>query len=53
MNGAPAVLLMALAGVLLGGAYSLRQQGLPRWTWICMLLLAGLSLVAAYLVIPS
>jgi hypothetical protein len=43
------VLLMALAGVLIGGAYSLRAQGLPKVAWISLGVLAVLALIAAYL----
>ena len=49
MSNWTTVALMALAGVLLGGAYSLRQQELPRWTWIACLVLAAMSLLAAFL----
>ncbi len=43
------VLLMGLAGVLFGGAYSLRAQGLPRKAWISLAVLAVMALIAAYL----
>lgn len=43
------LVLMGAAGVLIGGAYSLRSQEFPRWVWIAFLVLAGLSLLAAYL----
>ncbi|MDQ0734261.1 hypothetical protein [Arthrobacter agilis] len=43
------LLLMGAAGLLIGGAYSLRSQEFPRWVWIAFLALAGLALVAAYL----
>ncbi|MGJ9401815.1 hypothetical protein [Arthrobacter sp. KK5.5] len=42
------ILLMALAGILAGGALSLRQQKAHvSWTITCWVL-AGLSLLAAY-----
>jgi hypothetical protein len=43
------LVLMGVAGLLIGGALSLRGQEFPRWVWIAFLVLAGLSLVAAYL----
>ncbi|WP_267278490.1 hypothetical protein [Arthrobacter sp. CDRTa11] len=43
------VLLMGLAGLLVGGALSFRQQRKPLWTQICFYILAGMSLLAAYL----
>ena len=43
------VVLMGVAGLLIGGAFSLRSQKFPRWVWIAFLVLAGLSLFAAYL----
>lgn len=43
------ILLMGLAGLLVGGALSFRQQRKPRWTSISFYVLAGMSLLAAYL----
>lgn len=43
------LILMGVAGLLVGGAFSLRGQDFPRWVWIAFLVLAGLALVAAYL----
>ena len=43
-------LLMALAGLLIGGAYSLRKQDFPRWVAIGLGLCAVLALVAAWVV---
>jgi hypothetical protein len=43
------IVLMGLAGVLVGGALSFRQQGKPLWTQIIFYALAGMSLLAAYL----
>ncbi|WP_309073612.1 hypothetical protein [Paenarthrobacter sp.] len=43
------VLLMALAGLLIGGGISFHQQKKPRWVSICFYVLAGMSLLAAYL----
>jgi hypothetical protein len=47
------ILLMALAGLLAGGALSLRQQKAHvSWTITCWVL-AGLALLAAYVVTLS
>ncbi|MGO4228036.1 hypothetical protein AB4Y72_04110 [Arthrobacter sp. YAF34] len=43
------LLLMGLAGLLVGGAISFRQQKSPRWLQIVFYVLAGMSLLAAYL----
>jgi predicted membrane channel-forming protein YqfA (hemolysin III family) len=43
------LMLMGLAGVLVGGAISFRQQKSPRWLQIVFYVLAGMSLLAAYL----
>ncbi|MGO2540344.1 hypothetical protein ACT3TS_00105 [Specibacter sp. AOP5-B1-6] len=43
------LLLMALAGLLIGGAYTFYQQKTARWIPISFALLAVMSLVAAYL----
>ncbi|MHC6593542.1 hypothetical protein [Arthrobacter sp. C152] len=43
------VLLMGLAGLLIGGAISFRQQRKPRWTQVAFSVLAAMSLLAAYL----
>ncbi|HET6241108.1 MAG TPA: hypothetical protein VFD99_03860 [Arthrobacter sp.] len=43
------IVLMGLAGLLVGGALSFRQQKSPRWIPIVFYILAGLSLLAAYL----
>ncbi|MDQ0279636.1 hypothetical protein QO003_003939 [Arthrobacter silviterrae] len=43
------LLLMALAGLLIGGAYTFYQQKTPRWIPICFAILAMMSLLAAYL----
>lgn len=43
-------LLMALAGLLIGGAISLWKQDFPRWVPIGIGLSAILSLVAAWAV---
>ncbi|WP_172804235.1 hypothetical protein [Arthrobacter sp. QXT-31] len=43
------VLLMALAGLLVGGALSFRQQRRPLWIQIGFCVLAAMSLLAAYL----
>jgi hypothetical protein len=40
------VLLFALAGLLLGGAISLRRQGSGWWSVILLALLAALALAA-------
>ena len=43
------LLLMALAGVLIGGTYTFYQQKTARWIPICSAALAVMSLIAAYL----
>lgn len=43
------LLLMALAGLLIGGSYTFYQQKTARWIPISFALLAVMSLVAAYL----
>lgn len=43
------LLLMALAGLLIGGAYTFYQQKTPRWIPISFAALAAMSLIAAYL----
>lgn len=43
------LLLMALAGLLIGGAYTFYQQKTPRWIPISFAALAALSLIAAYM----
>lgn len=40
---------MGAAGLLVGGALSFRQQHAPRWIQISFYVLAGMSLIAAYL----
>lgn len=43
------ILLMGLAGLLIGGAISFRRQQLPRALSVGFWVLAGLALLAAYL----
>lgn len=43
------VVLMGLAGVLVGGGISFHQQKKPLWVSISFYVLAGMSLLAAYL----
>jgi len=43
------VILMGLAGILVGGGLSFHQQKKPRWVSISFYVLAGMSLLAAYL----
>ena len=43
------IVLMGLAGLLVGGALSLKQQKAPRWISIVFYILAGMALLAAYL----
>ncbi|MEO5778555.1 MULTISPECIES: hypothetical protein [Arthrobacter] len=43
------IVLMGLAGLLIGGALSFRQQKSPLWIQILFYVLAGMSLLAAYL----
>lgn len=40
---------MGVAGILIGGALSFRSQGLSKWLIISFWILAGMSLIAAYL----
>jgi len=40
---------MGVAGLLIGGAISFRRQGLPRFISISFWVLAGMSLLGAYL----
>ncbi|WP_165788152.1 hypothetical protein [Arthrobacter glacialis] len=43
------LLLMGLAGLLIGGAYTFYQQKTARWIPISFAVLAVMSLVAAYM----
>ncbi len=43
------LVLMGLAGLLVGGALSFRQQKSPLWVQIVFYVLAGMALLAAYL----
>ncbi|HKS03036.1 MAG TPA: hypothetical protein VJS86_15295 [Arthrobacter sp.] len=43
------VLLMGLAGLMVGGGLSFRQQHKPLWTQISFYVLAAMSLLAAFL----
>lgn len=43
------VILMGLAGLLVGGGLSFRQQKQPAWISISFYMLAGMALLAAYL----
>ena len=43
------IVLMGLAGLLVGGAVSFRQQKKPLWTQIGFSVLGAMSLLAAYL----
>jgi hypothetical protein len=43
------VLLMGLAGLLIGGGISFRQQRKPAWTQVAFYILAAMALLAAYL----
>jgi hypothetical protein len=43
------IVLMGLAGVLVGGALSFRQQHKPLWIQVGFYVLAGMALLAAYL----
>ena len=48
------IVLMGLAGLLVGGALSFKQQKAPRWIPIMFYILAGMALLAAYLLtLPS
>lgn len=43
------VALMGLAGLLIGGGISFRQQKKPAWVYIAFFVLAAMALLAAYL----
>jgi hypothetical protein len=43
------IVLMGLAGLLVGGALSFKQQHKPLWTLVAFYVLAAMSLLAAYL----
>lgn len=43
------IVLMGVAGLLVGGALSFHQQKKPLWTRIAFYVLAGMALLAAYL----
>ncbi|MDP9886733.1 hypothetical protein [Pseudarthrobacter enclensis] len=43
------VLLTGLAGILIGGGISFRQQRKSLWTQVVFYVLAAMSLLAAYL----
>ncbi|MEO6531449.1 MAG: hypothetical protein ABIN10_11850 [Specibacter sp.] len=43
------LLLMGLAGLLIGGAYTFYQQKTARWIPVSLAVLAAMSLVAAYM----
>ncbi|MEO8220062.1 MAG: hypothetical protein ABI563_04685 [Specibacter sp.] len=43
------LLLMGLAGLLIGGAYTFYQQKTARWIPVSFAVLAVMSLVAAYM----
>ncbi|MBO0896657.1 MULTISPECIES: hypothetical protein [Arthrobacter] len=47
------VILMGLAGILIGGAISFRRQGMSKIITISFWVLAGMSLLGAYLLIDS
>ncbi|MGC4788942.1 hypothetical protein ACLQ22_14050 [Micromonospora sp. DT178] len=49
MGGVLPSLLLILAGVLVGGAWSLHRQGAPRGAVVVTALLAGLATVAGVL----
>ncbi|MER7419258.1 hypothetical protein ABT346_21170 [Micromonospora peucetia] len=49
MGGVLPSLLLILAGVLVGGAWSLHKQGAPRGAVVVTALLAALATVAAVL----
>ncbi|MCC9198208.1 hypothetical protein QNO08_05720 [Arthrobacter sp. zg-Y820] len=47
------LLLMGLAGLLIGGAISFRSQGMSKIIVVLFWILAGMSLLGAYLLIDS
>ena len=45
-------ILLALGGILLGGAWSLHRQKAPVWTRIAFVILAAMAIIAAFLTLP-
>lgn len=45
-------LLLALGGILLGGAWSLHRQQAPVWVRIAFVILAVMAIIAAFFTIP-
>lgn len=45
-------LLLALGGILVGGAWSLHRQQAPIWVRIIFLILGAMAILAAFLTIP-
>ncbi len=45
-------ILLALGGILLGGAWSLHRQNAPVWTRIAFAILAVMAIIAAFFTIP-
>lgn len=45
-------LLLALGGILLGGAWSLHRQKSPMWARIAFVILAALAIIAAFITVP-
>lgn len=45
-------LLLALGGILLGGAWSFHRQKAPIWIRIASIILAVLAIIAAFFTLP-
>ena len=45
-------LLLALGGILIGGAWSFHQQKAPVWVRISFVILGALAILAAFLTVP-
>ena len=46
------ILYLGLGGILLGAAWSMRQQRAPLWGIAIVLVLAAMAIAAAFLTIP-
>ncbi|WAP51004.1 hypothetical protein OL239_13870 [Arthrobacter sp. ATA002] len=47
------IILMGLAGLLIGGAISFRSQGMSKIVTVSFWVLAGMALLGAYLLIDT
>lgn len=44
--------LLALGGILIGGAWSLHRQKAPVWIRVSFIILGALAILAAFLTVP-